>query len=120
MWLAKWIPLFLLAAVLESVGQISFKKGAIAHGDIKGIRYYLKLLQTRWVLLGISAYAVEMVIWVFLLSYVPLSIAFPLSGFQQLIIILFSVFVLKEKINNLEWLGAGFITLGISIIVKAG
>ncbi|MBI5587898.1 MAG: EamA family transporter [Deltaproteobacteria bacterium] len=118
MWLLKWIPLFVLAAVLESVGQISFKKGAITHGGVTGAGYYLRLFKNGWVLLGLCSYGVEMVIWVFLLSNIPLSIAFPLSGFQQLIIILFSVFVLKEKINNTEWLGAGLIALGISIIVR--
>lgn len=120
MWLIKWIPVFLVAAMLESVGQISFKKGAMTHNTVTGARYYLLVLKNRWVLTGILAYAIEMVIWVFLLSYIPLSIAFPLSGFQQLIIILFSVFILKEKINNVEWLGAGFIALGITVIVKSG
>ncbi len=120
MWLIKWIPVFMLAAVLESVGQISFKKGALIHGNVKGIKYYLLLLKDKWVITGIVTYTIEMIIWIFLLSYIPLSIAFPLSGLQQLIIILFSVFFLKEKINNMEWLGAGFIALGISIIVKSG
>ena len=118
MWLAKLIPLFIAAALLESVGQITFKKGAMRFVHISGPAYYLKLLGNGLVLLGLLSYAVEMVIWVFLLSNVPLSIAFPLSGFQQLIIILFSVFVLKEKVNNTEWLGAGLIALGISIIVR--
>lgn len=120
MWLIKWLPVFMLAAALESVGQISFKKGAQIHSDVKGMRYYLMLLKNKWVITGIVMYAMEMIIWIFLLSYIPLSIAFPLSGLQQLIIILFSVFFLKEKINNMEWLGAGFIALGISIIVKTG
>lgn len=120
MWLVKWIPFFVLAAVLEAAGQISFKKGATTNREATGAGYYLKLLKNHWVLVGLVSYGVEMVIWVFLLSNIPLSIAFPLSGFQQLIIILFSVFILKEKINNLEWLGAGFIALGISIIVKTG
>lgn len=120
MWLIKWMPFFVFAAVLESSGQILFKKGALKNSKINGIRYYFELLKNRWVIIGLISYGIEMVIWVFLLSNIPLSIAFPLSGLQQLIIILFSVFVLKEKINNVEWLGAGFIALGISIIVKSG
>lgn len=119
MWLIKWLPLFIAAAILESIGQIAFKKGAVKHSQVKGIKYYRKLLTNQWVIIGLFSYAVEMVIWVFLLSYIPLSIAFPLSGLQQLIIILFSVIVLKEKIGNIEWLGVGFIAMGITIIVKA-
>lgn len=120
MWLLKWMPFFLLAAVLEATGQISFKKGAVSNRTVSGFRYYVRLLKNGWVLLGLGSYCIEMVIWLFLLSNIPLSIAFPLSGLQQLVIILFSVFILKEKIHNLEWLGAGFIALGISIIIKTG
>lgn len=119
MWLVEWIPLFIAAAILESAGQIAFKKGAVKHSGAGGIKYYLEILRDRWVIIGLCSYAVEMVIWVFILSYIPLSIAFPLSGLQQLIIMLFSVIVLKEKISNTEWLGAGFIAMGITIIVKA-
>lgn len=120
MWLLRWLPFFAAAAVLEAAGQISFKKGAVSNRDVSGARYYFSLLRNGWVLAGLAAYGVEMVIWLFLLSNIPLSIAFPLSGFQQLVIILFSVFILKEKVSKLEWLGAGFIALGISIIVKTG
>lgn len=120
MWLTKWIPLFVLAATLESIGQISFKKGASTHRTIQGIRYYVNLIKNRWVITGLFSYAIEMVIWLFLLSNIPLSVAFPLSGLQQLFIILFSAIILKERINNVEWLGAGLIALGTSIIVNSG
>lgn len=120
MWLLKWVPLFIAAATLESIGQILFKKGASAHHSIQGIHYYASLIRNKWVVTGLFSYAIEMIIWIFLLSNIPLSIAFPLSGLQQLFIILFSAVILKERVNNLEWLGVGLIALGTSIIVNSG
>jgi drug/metabolite transporter (DMT)-like permease len=61
-----------------------------------------------------------MVIWIVLLSYIPLSVAFPLTGIQKIIIILFSVFVLREHVSNAEWLGVGITALGIAVIVQGG
>lgn len=115
MWL-KWIPVFALGAILESTTQIFLKKGALAHNDTGGVAYYLKLFRNRWVIGGVSLYFVEMFIWIVVLTSVPLSIAFPLTGLQKVFIVLFSFFVLKEKITGTEWLGIGFTVAGMAII----
>lgn len=119
MWV-NWIPLFLIAAILESIGQISFKKAALANRAVKGLHYYIKLAGNKWALGGILSYCIEMVLWVFLLSRIPLSIAFPLSGLQQLVLLLASYLFMNERINRVELLGAGLIALGLSAIVTAG
>ncbi len=119
MWI-KWLPLFLFAAVLESIGQLSFKKAATAYRDVQGMRYYVRLATSVRVLGGILAYGIEMVVWVFLLSRIPLSIAFPLSGLQQLVILLASYVFLHERIHRVEWIGAGLIVVGLLAIATAG
>ena len=119
MWV-NWIPFFLLAALLESIGQISFKKAALTYREVQGVHYYLKLAGNKWALGGILSYNIEMVLWIFLLSRIPLSIAFPLAGLQQLVILAASYFFMNERINHAEWLGAGLIALGLSVIATAG
>lgn len=120
MTLFKLAPLFVLGASMESVTQLCLKKGATAHSETGGFRYYIELLKNKWVIGGILAYFVDMVIWLFLLSYIPLSIAFPLTGIQKIIIIFFSVLVLKEKVSRTEWFGIGITALGIGLIVQTG
>ena len=112
-----WIPLFVLAAALESTGQILFKKAASANDQAGGLHYYLLLARDKRVLGGLFAYGVEITLWFYLLSRIPLSVAFPLSGLQQLFLILYSFFFLNERINTREWFGASLIALGVSIIV---
>lgn len=120
MWLLKWLPLFVVGASMESVTQLCLKKGALIHREIRGLSYYLNLLRTKWVIGGILAYFVEMVIWIVLLSHIPLSIAFPLTGIQKIFIIFFSLLVLKERVTRIEWLGIGITVLGIAVIVQTG
>jgi drug/metabolite transporter (DMT)-like permease len=116
MLLIKWFPLFIAGAIMESMTHLCLKKGAITHKETGGFAYYLKLIKNKWVITGILSYLIEMVIWIVLLSYIPLSIAFPLTGLQKIIIVFFSVLVLKEKVSKLEWLGVGITAIGIVII----
>ena len=88
MWLIKWIPWFLLAATLEGIGQLFFKKTANGNQHLSGWSYHVQLLTCRYVYFGIISYLLEMSIWLFLLSNIPLSVAFPLSGLQEMVIIL--------------------------------
>ncbi len=112
MWI-KWLPLFLLAAVLETIGQISFKKAATDHRSVSGISYYVHLACSAPALRGIFSYAVQMLIWLFLLSRIPLSIAFPLAGLQQLVILSASRLVLHERVSRIELLGATCTIVGL-------
>ena len=118
MWLIGWAPLFILGATMESVTQICLKKGALAHCGTRGFAYYIKLLRNKWVITGILAYFVEMINWIILVSFIPLSVAFPLTGLQKIIIVLFSVFVLKEHVSRTEWLGVAITALGVALIAS--
>jgi len=113
------LPLFVLSAMLESVGQISFKKAAVEHRETRGLRYYLALGTNKWLLAGIVSYAGQMAVWVFLLSRVPLSVAFPVAGLQQVFILVASYAILKEQVRYAEWFGAGLIVVGLSVIVRS-
>ena len=117
MGIVKWLPLFILGAVLQGATQLCLKKGAQRHQDVQGIRYMLNVVRNKWVIIGVLIYLLEMVLWVVLLMYIPLAIAFPLTGIQEVIMILFAAFVLKESVSRMEWAGAFLIAMGIAFIV---
>ncbi len=118
MWI-NWLPMFLLAALLETIGQLSFKRAATEHRGVLGFQYYLRLARNVWAICGVVVYAVEMLLWLYLLVHIPLSIAFPLAGIQQLVILAASRLFLREQVNRMELLGAAFIAAGLLAIATS-
>lgn len=116
MWLIKWIPWFILSAIFESCGQISFKKAAFGTQHLSGYSYYKGLAKSYHLYLGIVLYMGEMALWLYLISNIPLSIAFPLSGLQEMLFVLFVVVTLKEKVPPLAWFGVFLIAIGVSMV----
>lgn len=116
MWLINWIPWFILSAVFESGGQVSFKKASLATQHLSGYRYFLGLAKSHYLYIGFVLYIGEMAVWLYLISSLPLSIAFPLSGLQEMILVLFVTVVLKEKVPTLAWLGVVLIAVGVSMV----
>lgn len=118
MGILKWLPLFIVGAILQGATQLCLKKGAQKHRAIHGIAYFLNIVRNKWVIIGVLIYLLEMVLWIVLLMYIPLAVAFPLTGIQEVIMIVFAAFILKESVSRIEWTGAFFIALGIVFIVQ--
>lgn len=118
--LVKWIPVFIIGALSESTMQVFLKKGAAQNSHVYGIKYYMRLAVNKWILLGIAVNVVDMITWLVILTNIPLSIAFPMTGIQKIMIIFFTAFILKEHISKGEWIGIAFIVTGLGIIVIAG
>lgn len=120
MQIVKILPLFILSAVLESATHLLLKKGANRHAAGAGVAYYLNLLRDRDVLAGIGIFVLESFIWVVILMFLPLSIAFPLTGLQKILLVSFTALVLREPTHPREWLAMGFIAAGLTLIALAG
>jgi len=118
--LILWLPFFILKGVLEGIAHIFLKKGAADNIEASGIHYYIQLLKNRLVLLAFAIIIFEMLLWVLVLAYLPLSIAFPLGGMNEIFVIFASAYFLKEHINAQEWIGIASITIGLLIIVIFG
>lgn len=117
MWLINWIPWFIISAILESYGQVSFKKAAFSAQYLEGFAYFLGLAKSYHLYLGIILYIGEMAVWLYLISNIPLSIAFPLSGLQEMILVLFAAMIFKEKVPPVAWGGVLLIAIGVSMVV---
>jgi len=112
-----WLPFFLLKAVLEGMAHIFFKKGSVKHAEVTGMRFYLLLLKDKLILWAFAINIFEMLLWVLVLAYIPLSIAFPLGAMNEIFVIFASAFFLKEHINIQEWFGIASICIGLFTII---
>lgn len=115
--LAGW---FLASVLCDVAGQLCFKRGARELEDATGHarRGLLALFLEPWVLAGIAVYAVEIVVWLRILSLVPLSIAFPIASLNYLAITLASRFWLGERVTAHRWAGAALVTAGVVLVAQ--
>jgi drug/metabolite transporter (DMT)-like permease len=67
---------------------------------------------------GIFLVAISFVSWLYVLRFIPLSIAFPLSQFVHVLIPLGSLIFLGEIISTRRWMGIALVVIGIFTVAK--
>jgi drug/metabolite transporter (DMT)-like permease len=99
---------------LLAAGQILFKHAAI------GIRWEQPATLLSWPLfIALLVYALATVGWVFILSRLPLSVAFPFYGLTFLIVPVLAWFFLQEPMRMQTMLGGVLIMIGV-VVSTAG
>lgn len=113
-----WITLILL-----SFGQVMIKLGLGDEGIPVGanpLRTVLNILAAIFrpkTLVGFSFYVVGTFVWLFVLSRVPLSIAFPLFSMSYFLVVILSATILKERVAwRYAIVGLVLISVGVSFI----
>lgn len=107
------IALVLVTAILAAVGQLLFKRGAAA----------VTLDPLSWIanwplVLGLALHGAGFVLLVVALKHGNLSILYPVLATSYIWVALLSVRYLGEPFNTPQWLGIGFIVVGIALIVR--
>ncbi|MCM2535975.1 EamA family transporter [Neobacillus pocheonensis] len=101
------------------LGQTSWKVGLgkiHLHGN-----FLEKLFQIAFsplILLGFVLYIIATVIWMYLLSKLPLSFLYPLQSVAYVLALFVAYFLFKEQIPITRWIGTGVILLGVFLVVK--
>lgn len=99
---------------LLAAGQILFKHAAT------GIRWEHPATLLSWPLfIALLVYALATVGWVFILSRLPLSVAFPFYGLTFLIVPALAWFFLQEPLRMQTMLGGALIMIGV-VVSTAG
>lgn len=112
------VGLISFSAIL-ACGQLLFKHASAAvdeRGGAIGIISQILLQPGFWI--GGSLYAAATVLWIWLLSRIPLSIAYPISAFSFVIVPILSWFLFSEPISIRYWVGLSLIIVGVLVIVR--
>jgi uncharacterized membrane protein len=111
------------AVALEVFGQLCFKQGTssveMAHAVQGALGYWGAILGNAWVLIGIGAYAVEIVVGVAALSLAPLSVVFPLLNLSYCGVAVASHVLLGEKLQAKSVIAILLITLGAILVSRS-
>ena len=115
-----------LLAVLGSIalgawGQVLLKQGVTRVGPLLlnahgAGRLVVAATRGGRLLAGLALYGVSAVLWLFGLSRVDLSYAYPLLALNMVLVTLGARFVLGERVSRLRWAGVALIALGIALV----
>jgi drug/metabolite transporter (DMT)-like permease len=75
-------------------------------------------LGSIYVWIAIVFVIVSLLTWLYVLRYLPLSIAFPFSQAVHVLVPLGSWLILGENIVTLRWIGIAVVSLGLAVVAK--
>ncbi|HEY6071095.1 MAG TPA: EamA family transporter [Chthoniobacterales bacterium] len=111
---------FVLNIIGVVVYELLLKAGASATADPargwSGFGVTALLSPLTW--LAICVIIVDLTIWLYILRYIPLSIAFPLSRTVDVLVPISCWLILKEAISPMRWFGIALAIIGLVIIAK--
>jgi drug/metabolite transporter (DMT)-like permease len=122
--MTKSLILILLAIAISVGGQLSLKYGTGLLGRIDGqaVSGGWSLLQrvvsNPYIVAGIGLYSLGAVVWIVVLSRVPLSFAYPMLGLSYVLVLLVSRFILNEHVSVQRWVGAMLIVMGAALVSR--
>jgi multidrug transporter EmrE-like cation transporter len=116
---------FLMAGVLLNAGaQLLLKAGTNMLGVLtltpeNWLETLAKMATQRHFVLGAACYAASLVVWIFGLSRVPVSVAYPLLSVGYIVNAIAAHYLFGETVTTTRWLGIGFIVLGVWLVAKS-
>lgn len=122
--MTKSLILILLAIVISVGGQLSLKYGTGLLGRIDGQAVsggwslLVRVVGNPYIVAGIGLYGLGAVVWIVVLSRVPLSFAYPMLGLSYVLVLLVSRFILNEHVSLLRWVGALLIVTGAALVSR--
>jgi len=114
-------PWILLAfeAIFVTASETLLKIGASRTERLAGWEWTGLLgLGSVWIWCAIALVILSFLCWIYVLKYIPLSIAFPLSNVVHVLVPLSCWIFLAEHISPRRWCGIAIVILGLAIVAK--
>ena len=113
-----YLPLF--AAAISAGGQVLLKYAMIKHGPITfTLQGLWDLFTEPRLLFALVLYASALIMWLHVLSKVPLSTAYPILAITYVIVPVLSLIFFDESIHQSHLIGICLILVGVTIIGKS-
>jgi drug/metabolite transporter (DMT)-like permease len=101
--------------LLLVTGQTVWKIGLDRSGGLR-LDNLLSVLFSPLILLGILIYGIATLLWLYVLSRLPISLAYPLQSIAYVLALLIAFFFFKESVPLNRWIGAAIILGGITVL----
>jgi drug/metabolite transporter (DMT)-like permease len=114
-----WVALA-ISVTCVTIYELLLKRGAreTANPDSSWSWTGLSGLGSIYVWIAIVFVILSLFTWLYVLRYLPLSIAFPISQGVHVLVPLGSWLILGENIITLRWIGIAFVSLGLAVVAR--
>jgi multidrug transporter EmrE-like cation transporter len=118
------VVVILCTVFMSACAQLMLKIGATTtlgpHQPADGpVALALRVLFSPMIMGGIFTYGVSVLIWIWVLSRVELSVAYPFVGLSFIFTLVFGIFFLGETFNTAKLIGTLMITAGCVFIAQS-
>ena len=96
-------------------GQLLWKTGVEKIGSLS-TKNVVEIATSPYIWAGLILYAVATILWLKVLSDVPLSLAYPLQSTAYVLGIVAAWIIFGESIPWTRWLGSGVLLIGVYLI----
>ena len=113
--------LILLNTLILVSGQFLWKMGMMKQQpSFSSIGEIIKLLFSPYILSGLTLYGFATVLWLFILTRVPLSVAYPVQSLAYIFAVFGAYFFFNEPLGWTKIVGVLLIMVGVSLIGFGG
>lgn len=105
---------WLLNITLDTAGHLALKSAAIAEHETEWGRWK-SMLSSLPLWIGISCFGLEFLVWLALLSLVPLSLAMLIGSINIVVVMLAGKLLFHERLDRMRVAGMWFISLGVAL-----
>lgn len=114
-WLQLWLSVLCVLA-----SELLLKRGATATAHLSKNWSWTGItgLASPLVWIAIVFVILSFLSWLYVLKYIPLSVAFPLSRVVDVLVPLSCWLILGESISTRRWCGIALVVIGLAIVAK--
>lgn len=118
------LPYILLCVVFNTGAQVLLKIGTKTLGEISFawgalLPLSLRLAQNPAIMVGLVLYVLSVAVWLFVLSRVDVSYAYPLSSLGYVLTALVGSWYLGEVLTPARWIGIMVILGGVYLVSRS-
>ncbi len=118
------LAVILFAVTLSACAQLALKLGAVNYQMQSALQTgimeaLIAAALSPLIWLGLVIYGLSMAMWIWILSRVDLSVAYPFVGISFLITMVFGMFLLDENVTPLRIMGTVLIMAGCALIGRS-
>jgi drug/metabolite transporter (DMT)-like permease len=107
----KYYLALFIAAALTVIAQLLLKRGA----SVKHKNRFVELFLNQYVILGYILFVTVTVLSMYALKQVPLIMMVVINPLIQILVVVLSMFLFKERLNKMQLRGFILIVLGIIV-----